>query len=90
MGVSIKNIDISLGEVSVDLNDDLISKKKKSLDTHDDEPVQSTTTTTDSDIAKKQQKKQATFVTITKYTSLFPEKVRDYFLHALWTKRVFG
>ncbi|KAL7583710.1 hypothetical protein Lser_V15G44672 [Lactuca serriola] len=75
MGVSIKNIDISLGEVSVDLNDDLISKKKKSLDTHDDEPVQSTTTTTDSDIAKKQQKKQATFVTITKYTSLFPEKV---------------
>ncbi|CAH1450829.1 unnamed protein product [Lactuca virosa] len=73
MGVSIKNIDISLGEISVDLNEDLISKKKKSLDSYDDEPVQSTTTTTDSE--KKQQKKQATFVTITKYTYLFPEKV---------------
>lgn len=77
-----------MGEISVDLNEDLISKKKKSLDTHDDELVQSTTTTTNSE--KKQQNKQATFVTLTKYTSLFPEKVRDCFLYSLWTKRVFS
>ncbi|KVI06821.1 hypothetical protein Ccrd_014824 [Cynara cardunculus var. scolymus] len=72
MGVIVKNIDISLGEINVDLNEDTISKKQKSSDTHADEPAQPTP---DSNVAKKQQKKQAALSAITKYTSLFPEKV---------------
>ncbi|KAD4586171.1 hypothetical protein E3N88_23772 [Mikania micrantha] len=73
MGVNAKNVDISLGEISVDLNEDLISNKKKSLDSHVDEPVQATN---ESDIiAKKQQKKQATLAAITKHSPFFPEKV---------------
>lgn len=72
-GVIFNNIDISLGDISVDLNENLLSKKKKSSDTHADQPVQSTT---DADIiAKKQQKKQDTLAAITKHASLFPEKV---------------
>ncbi|KAI7741681.1 hypothetical protein M8C21_002748, partial [Ambrosia artemisiifolia] len=72
MGVSVKNIDISLGEISVDLNEGLISKKKKPSGTHVDEPVQPAT---ESDlIAKKEQKKQATLAAITKHTPFFPEK----------------
>ncbi|KAI3508974.1 hypothetical protein L1887_23997 [Cichorium endivia] len=76
LGVTVKKLDISLGEISVDINEDLMSKKKKPSDTLADEPVQSSTTTaTESDIAKKQQKKQAALAAITKYTSFFPEKV---------------
>ncbi|KAK9070488.1 hypothetical protein SSX86_010890 [Deinandra increscens subsp. villosa] len=72
MGVNVKNIDIALGEISVDLNEDLISQKKKFSDTHVEEPVQATT---ESDIANTQQKKQATLAAITKHTPFFPEKI---------------
>lgn len=78
MGVNVKNVDISLGEISVNLNEDLISKKKKSSDTHVDEPVQAATES--EIIAKKQQKKEATLAAITKHTPFFPEKVSDCFL----------
>ncbi|XP_071713691.1 protein SABRE-like [Rutidosis leptorrhynchoides] len=71
-GVVINNFDISLGDVSVDLNEDLISKKKSS-ESHANEPVQHTSQA--DIIAKKQQKKQATLAAITKFTPLFPEKV---------------
>lgn len=80
-GVIFNNIDISLGDISVDLNENLLSIKKKSSDTHADQPVQSTT---EADIiAKKQQKKQDTLVAITKHASLFPEKVSEWFLYIL-------
>nr|GEU34142.1 protein SABRE [Tanacetum cinerariifolium] len=72
-GVIFNNIDISLGDISVDLNENLLSKKKQSSDTHADQPVQSTT---EADIvAKTRQKKQDTLAAITKHASLFPEKV---------------
>ncbi|KAK1432241.1 hypothetical protein QVD17_09136 [Tagetes erecta] len=73
LGVNVKNVDISLGEVSVNLNEDLISKKKKLSNPHVDEPVQATTES--EIIAKKQQKKEATLTAITKNTPFFPEKV---------------
>ncbi|KAL4556533.1 hypothetical protein LXL04_039189 [Taraxacum kok-saghyz] len=74
MGVSVKNMDISLGEISVDLNEDLMSKKNKSSVTHyADEPIKPPAN--EADIAKKQQKKQAALAAITKLTPFFPEKV---------------
>ncbi|KAJ0735220.1 putative FMP27, GFWDK domain-containing protein [Helianthus annuus] len=74
MGVSAKNVDISLGEISVDLNEDLISKKKKPSDTHVDEPPVQPPATESDIIAKKEQKKQATLAAITKNAPFFPEK----------------
>uniref|UniRef100_A0A5B7AFH2 FMP27/BLTP2/Hobbit GFWDK motif-containing RBG unit domain-containing protein n=1 Tax=Davidia involucrata TaxID=16924 RepID=A0A5B7AFH2_DAVIN len=73
-GVIIKNMDISSGEVALNLNEELFLKKKSSSDTysHTDEVVGSTIEST---TAKKPQKKQASLLSITKYTSMFPEKL---------------
>ncbi|KAJ9545445.1 hypothetical protein OSB04_025152 [Centaurea solstitialis] len=72
MGVIVKNIDLSLGEISVNLDEDSIPKKQKSSDSHANEPAQSTP---DPNVDKKQQKKQAALLAITKNIPLFPEKV---------------
>ncbi|KAL5844517.1 hypothetical protein ACOSQ4_010475 [Xanthoceras sorbifolium] len=70
-GVMIQNLDITLGEVTVSLNEELLSKSKNSSDgsTHTDQVVGSTI---DSVATKKPHKKQAA---LAKYTSIFPEKV---------------
>lgn len=72
--MNVKNVDISLGEISVELNEDLVSKNKKSCDTHVDEPISQSDA-----LAKKEQKKHATLAAIIKNTPLFPEKVSKCF-----------
>ncbi|KAK4850773.1 hypothetical protein QYF36_009700 [Acer negundo] len=70
-GVMIQNLDITLGEVIVSLNEELLFKNKNSSDgfTHTNQVVGSTIDSVDT---KKPQKKQAA---LAKYTSIFPEKV---------------
>nr|XP_043614487.1 protein SABRE-like [Erigeron canadensis] len=67
-GVIIRNTDISLGEISVDLNEDLISKTKSS-NTHVAEQVVVKST------PQTNKKQQDALSAITKCTSFFPEKI---------------
>ncbi|CAK9163638.1 unnamed protein product, partial [Ilex paraguariensis] len=73
-GVVVKNVDIKSGEVTLSLNEEMFLKKKSSSDafSHIDEVLGSTV---ESDDAKKPHKKQISISAITKYTSMFPEKV---------------
>lgn len=70
-GIVVKNVDISIGEIALNVNEELISRKKSS-DTQVDEVLQSSI---EYNIAKKQQNKQAALLAVTKYTSFIPEKV---------------
>ncbi|KAK9271467.1 hypothetical protein L1049_027058 [Liquidambar formosana] len=74
VGVVIRNVDITSGEVTVNLNEELFLKNKTSSDTfsHTDEVIGSTV---DSGPDKKLHKKQPALAPLTKYTSLVPEKV---------------
>ncbi|GAV66856.1 Fmp27_GFWDK domain-containing protein/Apt1 domain-containing protein [Cephalotus follicularis] len=73
-GVVIQNLDINFGEVTVNLNEELLSKKQSSsyMISHTDKIME---TTIDSVAAKKPHKKQAAVLSLTKYASMFPEKV---------------
>ncbi|KAL7219576.1 hypothetical protein ACSBR2_012602 [Camellia fascicularis] len=73
-GVVIKNVDITSGEVTLNLNEELFLKTKGSSDafSHAAEVVESSV---ESSPAKKPQKKQATLLSVTKYASIIPEKV---------------
>ncbi|KAL5559945.1 hypothetical protein UlMin_036156 [Ulmus minor] len=73
VGVVIKNVDIVSGEVAVNLNDEMLSRSKSSAHSsqHSDKVVGSTVGSLDS---RKTNKKQDVAVTLSKYTSMFPEK----------------
>ncbi|XP_042988908.1 protein SABRE isoform X2 [Carya illinoinensis] len=72
VGVIIKNLDITSGEVTVNLNEKFLSKSKRSSSTsHSDKVIDSTV---DSVAAKRPQGKQ-TLAALSKYTIMFPEKV---------------
>ncbi|XP_017981411.1 PREDICTED: protein SABRE [Theobroma cacao] len=73
-GVVVRNVDINCGEVVVNLNEELLSKNKKSSDVFS-ETDRVTGLTADSVTKKKPQKKQAAILALTKYTSVFPEKI---------------
>lgn len=66
-------MDVTFGEVNLNLNEELFSKSKKGTDTSfpSEETVESTA---DSLPAVKPQKKPA-LASLSKYTSVFPEKV---------------
>ncbi|KAJ0087364.1 hypothetical protein Patl1_08685 [Pistacia atlantica] len=72
-GVVIQNVDITCGDVTVGLNEELLSKKKKSPDAfvHTEKVTE---LTSDSVASVKADKKQASLATLTKYASIFPEK----------------
>jgi hypothetical protein len=76
VGVVIKNLDITSGEVTVSLNEKLLSKNKRSSDaiSHSDEVIESTV---DSVAAKNPQNKKG-LGALSKYTTLFPEKVCQF------------
>ncbi|KAL6176770.1 hypothetical protein ACLB2K_053403 [Fragaria x ananassa] len=74
VGVIFKNLDISCGEVTVNLNEELLSESKSSSKTSSD-PDKAIESTIDSIASKKAQKKQQMIATISKCTTLFPEKV---------------
>ncbi|KAJ7965889.1 Golgi-body localization protein domain isoform 1 [Quillaja saponaria] len=74
VGIVIKNVDVSCGEVAVNLNEQLLSKTKRSQNTSlDSDRV--IWPSVDSTTAKKLQKKQEAVAALSKYTSMFPEKV---------------
>ncbi|RXH92588.1 hypothetical protein DVH24_033484 [Malus domestica] len=74
VGVMIKNVDIACGEITVNLNEELLSKSKSSSQTSF-QPDNVLGSATDSVASKKPHKKQQMIVALSKYTSLFPEKV---------------
>ncbi|XP_050158552.1 protein SABRE-like isoform X12 [Malus sylvestris] len=74
VGVMIKNVDIACGEITVNLNEELLSKSKSSSQTSF-QPDNVLGSSTDSVASKKPHKKQQMIVALSKYTSLFPEKV---------------
>ncbi|KAJ9560488.1 hypothetical protein OSB04_005648 [Centaurea solstitialis] len=70
-GIVVKDLDVSIGEIALNLNEELIPRKKSS-ETQVDEVLQSSI---EYNNAKKQQNKQAALLAVTKYTSFIPEKV---------------
>ncbi|KAF3447266.1 hypothetical protein FNV43_RR12446 [Rhamnella rubrinervis] len=74
VGVVIKNVDIISGEVTVNLNEEMLSKSKSSSQSssHSDKVMGSTVGSLD---PKKTHKKQQVAVALSKYMSIFPEKV---------------
>lgn len=76
VGVVIKNLDITSGEVTVSLNEKLLSKSKRSSDaiSHSDKVIESTV---DSVAAKNPQNKKG-LGALSKYIALFPEKVCQF------------
>ncbi|GMN40176.1 hypothetical protein TIFTF001_009410 [Ficus carica] len=73
VGVVIKNVDITSEEVTVNLNEDMLSKNKGSLQptSQSDKVIEATVASLDS---RKENKKQSVVVALSKYTSIFPEK----------------
>ncbi|XVF36567.1 hypothetical protein REPUB_Repub19eG0068700 [Reevesia pubescens] len=73
-GVVVRNVDINCGEIVVNLNEELLSKKKKPPDVFSQtDKVKGSAA--DSVTTKKPQKKPAAILAFTKYTSMFPEKI---------------
>ncbi|KAF5818651.1 putative FMP27, GFWDK domain-containing protein [Helianthus annuus] len=70
-GIVVKNVDITIGEVALNLNEELISGKKSS-DTQVDERFQSNAAEYN---IKKQRNEKSALSAVTKYTSIIPEKV---------------
>ncbi|XP_071741750.1 protein SABRE [Rutidosis leptorrhynchoides] len=70
-GIVVKKVEISIGEITMNLNEELISGKKASV-TQVDEILQSNNAY---NVPKKQQNKQSPLLAISKYTSFIPEKV---------------
>lgn len=73
VGVIIKNVDIAIGEVAVNLNEELFVKNKSSADnfTHTDKVTGSTVNSGTSE----EPPKNKALSSLSKYTSMFPEKV---------------
>lgn len=80
-GVSVKNLDIIVGEVTANLNEALLSKSKTSTDTSQIEIVPAVDSAT---AAQKQNKKQVAVTALAKYTSMIPEKVSDFIGQGIW------
>lgn len=73
-GVLVRNLDITIGEVRVNLNEDFLLKEKGLSDTSPDPASEVVQANKESGSAKKQQGKEA-LSAVCKYTSIFPEKV---------------
>ncbi|PON89822.1 FMP [Trema orientale] len=74
VGVVIKNVDITSGEVTVNLNEEMLLKSKSSSQSssQSDSAIESTVHSLDS---RKAHKKQSISVALSKYTSIIPEKL---------------
>ncbi|XVF39663.1 hypothetical protein PTKIN_Ptkin01aG0051500 [Pterospermum kingtungense] len=73
-GIVVRNLDINCGEIIVNLNEELLSKNKKSPDVLS-QTEKAKESTVDSATTKKPQKKQPPILAVTKYNSMFPEKI---------------
>ncbi|XP_027148947.1 protein SABRE [Coffea eugenioides] len=72
-GIVVKNVDITSGEVSMILSEELLVKKKSSIGTSA-QAGQVVTEANEASATKKSDKKPAALA-ITKFTSIFPEKI---------------
>ncbi|KAF6160647.1 hypothetical protein GIB67_019587 [Kingdonia uniflora] len=72
VGVVIRNVDVTSGEVTVNLNDDLFLKSKSSSETFIPEDRSDPS---DPGANSKLQKKKNAVLSLKKYSSVFPEKV---------------
>lgn len=72
MGIVVKNVDLRSGEVFVNLNEELLLKRKSSAEAVFQ--AQEVMATSEAGAAEKPQKKPAV-LSISKYASMFPEKV---------------
>lgn len=77
VGIIIKNVDISSGGVTVNLNEGLLLKSKSSSEppSGSDRVIESST---DSVATKKPAKRQQALASFSKYSSMFPEKVANF------------
>ncbi|KAJ4830314.1 hypothetical protein Tsubulata_011289 [Turnera subulata] len=71
VGVIVQNLDISCGEIAVNLNEELLSKKKSSSDVSSNTDGGSMVS---SSVSQSPQKKQSGLAGITKFASVLPEK----------------
>ncbi|KAH6798514.1 HYPERSENSITIVE TO PI STARVATION 4 [Perilla frutescens var. frutescens] len=72
-GLLIRNLDITSGEVRVNLNEDFLFKEKSLVDTSPDLPQEILQANNESMSDEKQQGKK-TFSAVSKYSSIIPEK----------------
>lgn len=72
-GILIRNLDITSGEVRVNLNEDLLLKEKSLADSSPDLPQEVVQANKESDSDEKQQGKKS-FSAVCKYSSIIPEK----------------
>ncbi|GLT93704.1 hypothetical protein SLE2022_114820 [Rubroshorea leprosula] len=72
-GLAIQNVDINCGEISLCLNEELLLKKKKSSDVSSQTDKMGSTV--NSAAVNNPQKNQAAVLALSKYTSMFPEKI---------------
>ncbi|KAL7085464.1 hypothetical protein ACP275_14G282700 [Erythranthe tilingii] len=74
-GVVVRNLDITSGEVSININEDFLLKEKGISNTSPHPASGAVPSDKNSESAKKLQGKQALSSALSKYTSMFPEKV---------------
>ncbi|XP_022773030.1 protein SABRE isoform X2 [Durio zibethinus] len=73
-GIVVRNVDVNCGEIVVNLNEELLSKNKKPPDVFSQtDKVKGSIA--DSVTTKQPLKKQAAILALTKYSSMFPEKL---------------
>ncbi|KAL7208123.1 hypothetical protein ACSBR1_029976 [Camellia fascicularis] len=73
-GVIIKNVDITVGEVTLNLNEELFLKRKNPSDSFS-QAAEVVELTIESNTTKKAQEKKATLLSVTKNASMIPEKL---------------
>ena len=76
----IKNVDTTSGEVTVNLNEEMLSKSKSSSQSSP-QPNIALESTVHSLDSRKANKKQSAFIAFSKYTSIIPEKVCETFYY---------
>ncbi|KAL6983111.1 hypothetical protein U1Q18_016505 [Sarracenia purpurea var. burkii] len=74
-GIVVKNVDITSGEVILNLSEELFPKKKSSSDTFSNAAEVGDLSLSGS--SKNPEKKQAALLSVTKYAFMIPEKVYD-------------
>lgn len=96
MGITIENVDVTMGEVAVNLNEEVVLKRKRSVESSSgfNDVMQSRDDSMATDKFSKNQKALAAF---SKYAMIFPEKVMSfdafptfffYFVRDIWATKM--
>lgn len=82
VGVVIKDVDITSGEVIVNLNEEMLSKSNSSIQSSS-QFAQAKGSTFGTSVFREERKKRSTVPALSKYTSMLPEKVCELFIVSL-------